>query len=91
MCIGAVCNTMCPMILVRLLLLLLCIAGTLPGDELTSATLPGLKAMIGPDEEEQNWLKIPWETDLETALTKARQEGRPVFLWEMDGHPLGCT
>ena len=24
------------------------------------------------------------------AITKAAKEGKPILLWEMDGHPLGC-
>jgi len=47
--------------------------------------------LIAPSEGEQAWLSIPWETDLDSARSKAAREGKPVFLWEMDGHPLGCT
>jgi hypothetical protein len=25
------------------------------------------------------------------ARRKAAAEGKPILLWEMDGHPLGCT
>ena len=48
-------------------------------------------AVIAPAKDEQAWLSIPWETDLTTARRKAVAENKPVFLWEMDGHPLGCT
>ena len=47
--------------------------------------------VIAPAKLEQGWLSIPWETDLTTARRKAVAENKPVFLWEMDGHPLGCT
>ncbi len=47
--------------------------------------------VIAPAKSEQGWLSIPWETDLTTARRKAVAENKPVFLWEMDGHPLGCT
>ena len=77
--------------LLPLLSLLLFCAATLGATELSPATLPGLQALIGPAENEQNWLQIPWETDLATARAKAEHTKRPVFLWEMDGHPLGCT
>lgn len=50
-----------------------------------------LIAVIAPAEEEQAWLAIPWETDLTVARRKAVAQNRPIFLWEMDGHPLGCT
>ncbi|MGK0186371.1 MAG: hypothetical protein ACI9R3_002154 [Verrucomicrobiales bacterium] len=78
--------------LLLLIPLFLCCAGNLlAADQLTPASAPALKELIGPTAEEQNWLQIPWETDLNTALDKARSTQRPIFLWEMDGHPLGCT
>ena len=74
-----------------LLTFTLCCTGMWAAAELTPAALPNLQALIGPTEDEQKWLQIPWETDLATARVKANSTGRPVFLWEMDGHPLGCT
>lgn len=50
-----------------------------------------LLEVIAPAKGEQAWLQIPWETDLAAARRKAVAENKPVFLWEMDGHPLGCT
>lgn len=50
-----------------------------------------LIALIAPAKAEQAWLQIPWETDLTTARRKAVAQNKPIFLWEMDGHPLGCT
>lgn len=47
--------------------------------------------IIAPAKSEQAWLQIPWETDLAAARRKATAQDKPVFLWEMDGHPLGCT
>lgn len=48
-------------------------------------------AVIAPAKDEQAWLQIPWETDLAAARRKAVAQNKPIFLWEMDGHPLGCT
>lgn len=50
-----------------------------------------LIAVIAPAKDEQGWLQIPWETDLTAARRKAVAQNKPIFLWEMDGHPLGCT
>jgi hypothetical protein len=50
-----------------------------------------LLEVIAPSRSEQAWLQIPWETDLAAARRKAVAQNKPVFLWEMDGHPLGCT
>jgi hypothetical protein len=50
-----------------------------------------LQALIKPDQTEDEWAKIPWMTDLWKARQVAAKEGKPILLWEMDGHPLGCT
>lgn len=38
-----------------------------------------------------SWLTIPWQTDLLAAQRSAAESHRPLFVWAMDGHPLGCT
>jgi hypothetical protein len=50
-----------------------------------------LHALIKPQEAELKWDKIPWLTSLWEARQKAAAQGKPILLWEMDGHPLGCT
>jgi hypothetical protein len=37
------------------------------------------------------WETIPWRSDLLAARDEAIRTGRPLFLWAMNGHPLGCT
>lgn len=48
-------------------------------------------ARILPTRDEDRWLEIPWHTDLLAARREAGQTGRPLFMWLMDGDPLGCT
>jgi hypothetical protein len=48
-------------------------------------------ALIKPQAGEEKWTQIPWLTSLWQARQQAAAEGKPVLLWEMDGHPLGCT
>lgn len=48
-------------------------------------------AAILPKPSEERWLQIPWRTDLAAARAEANREGKPLFLWMMDGNPLGCT
>jgi hypothetical protein len=50
-----------------------------------------LLAVIKPGPEEDKWAAIPWQTDLWRARQLAAEQGKPILLWEMDGHPLGCT
>jgi hypothetical protein len=49
-----------------------------------------LRALIRPVDGEDPFAMIPWETSLWEARKKAAAAGKPILLWEMDGHPLGC-
>jgi hypothetical protein len=42
-----------------------------------------------PDEE--RWTAIPWETDLWAARRRAEEVNKPIFMWAMNGNPLGCV
>lgn len=48
-------------------------------------------AAIAPSLSEEKWLAIPWRLDLGQARVEAQKSGKPLFLWIMNGHPLGCT
>ena len=37
------------------------------------------------------WQTIPWKIALLDARKTALAENKPIFIWAMDGHPLGCT
>jgi hypothetical protein len=50
-----------------------------------------LHALIRPGDQEERWQQIPWGADLWEARKQAAREGKPILLWEMDGHPLGCV
>lgn len=50
-----------------------------------------LQALIKPAGEEAKWEQIPWMASLWQARIKAAAAGKPILLWEMDGHPLGCV
>lgn len=49
------------------------------------------RAVIRPQAGEDRWDQIAWRTNLWEARKEAAAEGKPILLWEMDGHPLGCT
>jgi hypothetical protein len=47
---------------------------------------------IRPKPEELKWTAIPWEVDLWEARKKAGNiMNRPIFIWAMNGNPLGCV
>ena len=62
----------------------------LSAEELTEARYRELLADIQPAADEP-WRTIPWKTDLLDAQRMAAASNRPIFIWAMDGHPLGCT
>ena len=48
-----------------------------------------LKELRSTDDE--LWRSIAWRIDLLEAQRDAVNERKPIFIWAMDGHPLGCT
>jgi hypothetical protein len=73
-----------------------CHLGTLPvpGFEVRSLDTPRFRALhaaVAPRGDTERWAEIPWETDLLVARQRAAREGKPLLMWIMDGHPLGCT
>lgn len=58
-------------------------------EELDADTYRRLHASLRPPVEK--WMEIPWETDLAAARERAARERKPLLMWVMDGHPLGCT
>lgn len=57
---------------------------------LSQAEFESLHQSLQPTGEEV-WRTIPWETSVLEAQRLAAEEGKPLFIWAMDGHPLGCT
>ncbi|MBK6942873.1 MAG: hypothetical protein IPH13_22095 [Planctomycetes bacterium] len=62
-----------------------------PDVTLSIETLDAIHARIVPQDQDQDFLAIPWRAALWPALEEARGLDRPVLLWAMNGHPLGCT
>lgn len=60
------------------------------GAELNQAAFEKLHAELQPDASEA-WRQIPWKISVLEGQRAAVDEGKPIFIWAMDGHPLGCT
>jgi hypothetical protein len=58
---------------------------------ITPAQYAKVRELVRPAPEDVKWLQVPWRTSLWEARREAAREGKPILLWEMDGHPLGCT
>lgn len=63
--------------------------GAVSAQSLDEAIFRELHAQLNPAAEA--WKAIPWKTDLLQAQRTAAQSKKPLFIWAMDGHPLGCT
>jgi hypothetical protein len=61
-----------------------------PKPALTDAEYTSALKAIRPAAGEDKFDRVPWLTSLWEARQKAAKEGKPILLWEMDGHPLGC-
>jgi hypothetical protein len=76
-------------------LVLLGLLGISPGlrasDRIAPEQFTRLHALIKPEAAEQKWEEIPWMAGLWDARVRSAAEGKPILLWEMDGHPLGCV
>ncbi len=59
-------------------------------ETLTDAKFRELHAQLQPSGDEP-WRTIPWKIAILDAQRTAASENKPIFIWAMDGHPLGCT
>ena len=70
------------------------VAATFPppiqAEPLTDAKFRELLKQLQPASDE-SWRTIPWKIALLDAQRNAAKENKPIFIWAMDGHPLGCT
>lgn len=59
-------------------------------EPISEAEFRKLHAELQPEADDP-WRTIPWETSLLEAQRQACSSQKPIFIWAMDGHPLGCT
>jgi hypothetical protein len=60
----------------------------------TDALLPAEFAALAEKlcrPADEPWRTIPWKISLIEAQNLAAEQRKPIFIWAMDGHPLGCT
>ncbi|OAI40490.1 hypothetical protein AYO40_00725 [Planctomycetaceae bacterium SCGC AG-212-D15] len=58
-------------------------------DRLTDANFPTIYDAVQPPKVEP-WKSIPWRISIVEAARQAEKEGKPLFMWQADGWPLGC-
>ena len=70
----------------------------LSADEDQSLKKPKLSAenakvrdLVLPNQSEASYRKIPWRTSVLQGIVDAQKNDKPVMIYLMNGHPLGCT
>ena len=46
---------------------------------------------LAPAGNELAWESLPWLSSYSDGVLAAQEQHRPLLLWVMNGHPLGCT
>ena len=76
------------------LLLLIAIYGCTQNQQpfdLNKNTYGMWQEFIRPTKDELAWAEIPWIRTFYDGLVESDREQKPLLLWVMNGHPLGCT
>lgn len=47
--------------------------------------------LVLPDDAEDAWRTLPWIPAYADAVIEAERLDKPLLMWAMNGHPLGCT
>ena len=58
---------------------------------LTRSSLDRYQQAIEPTPDEVAFLAIDWQSTLGQAVAIAREADKPLMIYVMNGHPLGCT
>ena len=65
-------------------------SGLVRGEELSETDFRRLHKELQASAKDP-WRTIPWKISLLDAQRIAVAQKKPIFIWAMDGHPLGCT
>jgi hypothetical protein len=66
-------------------------AGQVAAQDLTDATYTHWRDYLVPAEKDLAYKAIPWRASFWDAVVEAQSKDKPILLWAMNGHPLGCT
>ncbi len=58
---------------------------------LLRADLDRWREHVRPSADELRYAQIDWAPSFVEGVRRAAADGRPLLLWLMNGHPLGCT
>lgn len=61
------------------------------GDSHAVALAARWRDHVLPTPDETGWERIPWIPSFAGGVLAAQEAQKPLLLWVMNGHPLGCT
>jgi hypothetical protein len=62
-----------------------------PSIDLNEGNFEQWKRYLEPKAAECAFEGIAWRPTFYEAVVEAQEKDRPILLWAMNGHPLGCT
>lgn len=62
-----------------------------PTPALTDATFEELFALCRPKPSSEAWSEVAWIGEFWEGRQLAARVGKPMFIFAMNGHPLGCV
>jgi hypothetical protein len=66
-------------------------AGGVRSEDLTDANYARWRNYLLPSQKDLAYKAIPWRASFWDAVVEAQAKDKPILLWAMNGHPLGCT
>lgn len=58
---------------------------------LTERSFKGYRRYLAPAADQLQWMKVRWYPSYWEGVLQAHRQKKPILLWAMNGHPLGCT
>ena len=65
--------------------------GLIPPQDGWQSSWDEWREYLVPAVEDELWLELGWHQVFWDAVVEAQETGKPILLWAMNGHPLGCT
>ena len=60
-------------------------------NDLTDTNFSEWRDLIRTKDSELLWQQLPWAPSFHAGLAQAAELNKPLLLWVMNGHPMGCT
>jgi hypothetical protein len=57
----------------------------------TSDDFKAVYQFILPSDDDTTWRQVPWIPSLWQGMQIAAKNNKPMFIWAMNGDPLGCV